>query len=108
MTTRKSFEKQILPWGNVQGIRLPKAACKKLFFEPGEELMIDVAPSGVYLRKPTKMMWQKAVLSVQGRVLQWGNSLGVQLTGAARMVPQFNKGDTILLELDEDGIFVMK
>lgn len=70
--------------------------------------MIDVAPTGLYLRKPTKMMWQKAVISVQGKVLQWGNSLGVQLTGAARMVPQFSKGDTILIELDEDGIFVMK
>lgn len=108
MTTRKIFEKQVLAWGNVQGIRLPKSACKKLLFEPGQTLMLDVAPTGVYLRKPTKMMWQEAVLSVQGRVLQWGNSLGVQLTGAARLIPQFNKGDMILLKLDEDGIFVMK
>lgn len=102
------YERELLPWGNVNGLRIPKAAWMKAGLEPLKPLVIDVSAEGVFIRSTTKPQWEGTVVTHLGRLTRWGNSYGVQLTGVARLVPAFLPGEFLKIYASEYGLLVKK
>ena len=47
-------------------------------------------------------------MHINAKVLKWGNSLGIRLSGALRDLTDFKAGTIIDVEIKKDGLFIRK
>ena len=48
------------------------------------------------------------MLHVNAKVLKWGNSLGIRLSGALKELTDFKAGTSVDIEIKKDGLFIRK
>ncbi|QTP13400.1 hypothetical protein [Serratia symbiotica] len=103
-----TYERELLPWGNVHGLRLPKAAWQLAELQPLKPLVIDISPDGIFIRSNSKPAWSGAVTTHMSRLTKWGNSYGVQITSIARTVPNFLPGEYLNIAASSEGLLITK
>ncbi|MBK2123769.1 hypothetical protein [Fangia hongkongensis] len=47
-------------------------------------------------------------MHVNAKVLKWGNSLGIRLSGALKDLTDFKAGTEVDIEIKKDGLFIRK
>ncbi|HGF3969376.1 TPA: hypothetical protein ACF6VC_003339 [Yersinia enterocolitica] len=106
----EKVKKELLPWGNVMGFRLPATLRRLGQFEPNEDLLVDITIEGLLIRKSVvkAMPHPATIMTVNGKFVRWGNSIGMQITGMMKAIPKFEVGELIVLELCNDGLMVTK
>ncbi|ABS45642.1 MULTISPECIES: AbrB/MazE/SpoVT family DNA-binding domain-containing protein [Yersinia pseudotuberculosis complex] len=106
----EKVKKELLPWGNVMGFRLPASLRKLGQFEPNEELQVDITTDGLLIRKNTTdaNVHPATIMTTNGKFVRWGNSIGMQITGMMKAIPKFEVGELIVLELTSTGLLVTK
>ena len=47
-------------------------------------------------------------MHMQAKILQWGNSLGIRLSGRLKDLTHFKVGTEVNIDIREDGLFIKK
>ncbi|WP_119344472.1 AbrB/MazE/SpoVT family DNA-binding domain-containing protein [Facilibium subflavum] len=47
-------------------------------------------------------------MHINAKILKWGNSLGIRLSGALKELTDFKEGTAIDVEIKDDGLYITK
>ena len=79
-----SEQVMIRPWGNSQGIRIPKSILEKLNISISDTLQLDVKDDAIVLKKTFKhKSFEERLAEYNGKIsvedFDWGDSMGKEL-----------------------------
>lgn len=53
-------------------------------------------------------LFRRIAMHINAKILKWGNSLGIRLSGALKELTDFKEGTVIDVEIKDDGLYITK